>query len=73
MTSTTDNGPSKGPSAVITVSIFTAIALIIVVLRLVTRIVFVRNIGLDDWLVTAALVCIALYKVCAVLKPPRIN
>ncbi|MCJ1372829.1 hypothetical protein MMC20_004054 [Loxospora ochrophaea] len=48
-------GPNKGPPALAVCIVFTALALIIVILRLFTRLRFVRNTGPDDLIIIIAM------------------
>ncbi|KAF2258647.1 hypothetical protein CC78DRAFT_586876 [Lojkania enalia] len=59
-----DNPETTGPVVVITLSIFLAIALLTVPLRIYCRVSVVKRTGLDDWLALVALVfCCSIYGV----------
>jgi hypothetical protein len=49
-------GQTKGPATLITVIIFTSLALLVVLLRLVTRFLIVRNAGAEDYTIAVAMV-----------------
>jgi hypothetical protein len=48
--------PDTAISAVVTTALFTAIAFILVVLRTISRVNVVKNVGVDDYLMIAAMV-----------------
>lgn len=49
---------TRGPALIIVECIGLAIALVCLILRLYVRAFLMRNIGLDDWIMVAAMVCI---------------
>lgn len=52
-------GGRKETEQVVVVLVFFALALIILSLRLYTRVILTRNHGPEDWVITVAFVCLA--------------
>lgn len=52
-------GGRKATEQVVVVVVFLTLALIILSLRLYTRVIVTRNHGPEDWFVTVAFVCLA--------------
>lgn len=48
---------SKGEQAAIASVVFTALAALVVMLKLFTRVLILRVAGTDDWLILIAMVC----------------
>ena len=56
MAVSTDASANRGLQGQITSTVFTVLALIFVILRLVTRVGIVHNGGADDWMIAVSLV-----------------